>query len=141
MATQRNGEEPVVLTRSGYEKLKQELVGLRTEGRAEIAAKLAEARAFGDLSENAEYHAAKEEQEKLESRILWLESQLSRAKVVDVTDLDVGHVSLGTTVVRRRPSPTPWWARRRRILRRIGSPRSARWASPSWGGPSARRFP
>jgi transcription elongation factor GreA len=101
MATQRNGEEPVVLTRSGYEKLKQELVGLRTEGRAEIAAKLAEARAFGDLSENAEYHAAKEEQEKLESRILWLESQLSRAKVVDVTDLDVGHVSLGTTVVLR----------------------------------------
>jgi transcription elongation factor GreA len=99
MAAPRNGEEPVVLTREGYEKLKAELVRLRTEGRAEIASKLAEARAFGDLSENAEYHAAKEEQEKLESRILWLESQLSRAKVVEVGDLDTGHVSLGATIV------------------------------------------
>ena len=56
------------MTREGYEKLKAELVSLRSDGRSEVAAKLEEARAFGDLSENAEYHAAKEEQEKLENR-------------------------------------------------------------------------
>ena len=60
------------MTREGYEKLKAELVSLRSDGRSEVAAKLEEARAFGDLSENAEYHAAKEEQEKLENRILQL---------------------------------------------------------------------
>ena len=60
-------DDKVIMTRDGYEKLKAELVSLRGDGRAEIAAKLEEARAFGDLSENAEYHAAKEEQEKLEN--------------------------------------------------------------------------
>lgn len=91
-------EDKVVMTRSGYEKLKAELVSLRTDGRTEIAAKLEEARAFGDLSENAEYHAAKEEQEKLENRILLLEYQLSKAQIVETEDIDTSVVSLGTTV-------------------------------------------
>ena len=91
-------EDKVVMTREGYDKLKAELVGLRGDGRAEIAAKLEEARAFGDLSENAEYHAAKEEQEKLENRVLLLEYQLSKADVVDTEDLDTSVASLGTTV-------------------------------------------
>ena len=99
MAVQRSNEDQVVMTREGYEKLKQELITLRSDGRSEIASKLEEARAFGDLSENAEYHAAKEEQEKLESRILWLEYQLSKARVVEVGDLDTSSVNLGTTVV------------------------------------------
>lgn len=99
MAVQRSNEDQVVMTREGYEKLKQELISLRSDGRSEIASKLEEARAFGDLSENAEYHAAKEEQEKLESRILWLEYQLSKARVVEVGDLDTSSVNLGTTVV------------------------------------------
>ena len=86
------------MTREGYDKLKAELVGLRGDGRAEIAAKLEEARAFGDLSENAEYHAAKEEQEKLENRVLLLEYQLSKAQVVDTEDIDTSVASLGTTV-------------------------------------------
>ena len=98
MAVQRSVEEQVMMTREGYEKLKQELISLRGDGRSEIAAKLEEARAFGDLSENAEYHAAKEEQEKLESRILWLEYQLSKTRIVEVGDLDTSSVSLGTTV-------------------------------------------
>ncbi len=91
-------EDKVIMTREGYDKLKAELVGLRGDGRAEIAAKLEEARAFGDLSENAEYHAAKEEQEKLENRVLLLEYQLSKAQVVDTEDIDTSVASLGTTV-------------------------------------------
>jgi transcription elongation factor GreA len=98
MAVQRSGEEQVIMTREGYEKLKQELASLRGDGRSEIASKLEEARAFGDLSENAEYYAAKEEQEKLESRIMWLEYQLSKAKVVESSDIDTSTVSLGATV-------------------------------------------
>lgn len=88
-----------VMTRNGYEKLKNELTTLRTERRMEIAAKLEEARAFGDLSENAEYHAAKEEQEKLESRISRLEAKLNKVKIVDIEDIDTSHANLGTTVV------------------------------------------
>jgi transcription elongation factor GreA len=101
MAIQRSSEDQVIMTREGYEKLKQELASLRGDGRSEIASKLEEARAFGDLSENAEYHAAKEEQEKLESRIMWLEYQLSKAKVVEASDIDTSIVSLGTKVVLR----------------------------------------
>lgn len=94
----KTAEDKVVMTREGYEKLKAELVSLRTDGRTAIAAKLEEARAFGDLSENAEYHAAKEEQEKLENRIMLLEYQLGKAQVVDNEDIDTSVVSLGTTV-------------------------------------------
>ena len=71
MANLKNGEEQIVMTREGYEKLKSELVGLRSEGRMEIGRQLEEARSFGDLSENAEYHVAKEAQAKMESRILY----------------------------------------------------------------------
>lgn len=98
MANLKNGEEQIVMTREGYEKLKSELVGLRSEGRMEIGRQLEEARSFGDLSENAEYHVAKEAQAKMESRILWLESQLGKAKVIDAKDLDTSRVTLGTTV-------------------------------------------
>jgi transcription elongation factor GreA len=87
-----------VMTRSGYEKLTAELVELRSDGRAEISRQLEEARSFGDLSENAEYAAAKDEQSKLESRISWLEFQLSKAKVIDTSDVDTSRVTLGTTV-------------------------------------------
>lgn len=91
-------DDKVVMTREGYDKLKAELIALRTDGRTEIAAKLEEARAFGDLSENAEYHAAKEEQEKLENRVLQLEYQLSKAQVVEAQDIDTSMVGVGTTV-------------------------------------------
>lgn len=91
-------EEHIKLSQEGYDKLKAELVELRSEGRAQIAAKLEEARGFGDLSENAEYHAAKEEQEKIEGRILQLETQLAKAVVIDEKNIDTSVVSLGTTV-------------------------------------------
>ena len=90
----KSTDDKVVMTREGYEKLKSELVSLRTDGRSEIAAKLEEARAFGDLSENAEYHTAKEEQEKIENRILQLEYQLSKAKIVETEDIDTSIVTI-----------------------------------------------
>ena len=65
--------EKIIMTKEGYDKLKAELITLRGDGRAEIAANLEEARGFGDLSENAEYHSAKDEQGKLETRIFLLE--------------------------------------------------------------------
>lgn len=98
MNAQKNSPDVEAMTRSGYEKLKNELTTLRTDRRLEIAAKLEEARAFGDLSENAEYHAAKEEQEKLESRIIRLEAKLNKVKIVDIEDIDTSHANLGTTV-------------------------------------------
>jgi len=98
MASLKNSSDVEIMTRAGYEKLKQELTNLRKDGRLEVARKLEEARAFGDLSENAEYHAAKEEQEKLEGRIGRLEFKLNKAKVVDIDDVDTSHVNLGTTV-------------------------------------------
>ena len=98
MANLKNNSDVEKMTRAGYEKLKQELTTLRKDGRLEVARKLEEARAFGDLSENAEYHAATEEQEKLEVRISRLEFKLNKAKVVDIDDIDTSHANLGTTV-------------------------------------------
>jgi len=96
--TEQTLADYIVLTREGYEKLKAELIKLRSEGRQEISKMLEEARSFGDLSENAEYHAAKDAQAKLESRIQWLEYQLGKARIVDEADIDASKVSLGTTV-------------------------------------------
>lgn len=98
MCAQKISGDVEVMTRVGYEKLKNELTTLRTDRRLEVANKLEEARAFGDLSENAEYHAAKEEQEKLELRISRLEYKLNKARVVDIDDIDTSHASLGTTI-------------------------------------------
>ncbi len=86
------------MTKQGYEKLMAELVELRSTGRAEISTLLEEARSFGDLTDNAEYAAAKEEQAKLEIRISYLENQLGKAKIIDTSTIDKSKVSLGTTV-------------------------------------------
>ncbi len=88
-----------IMTKQGYEKLKAELVELRSTGRAEISTLLEEARSFGDLTDNAEYAAAKEEQAKLETRISHLENQLSKARIIDTSTIDRSKVSLGTTVI------------------------------------------
>ena len=86
------------MTRSGYERLTEELTTLRTQGRQEVAKKLEEARAFGDLSENAEYAAAKEEQAKLEDRILELETTLGKVTVIDEDKLDTTRVGVGLRI-------------------------------------------
>ncbi len=90
--------EKVILTREGYEKLVKELNILKTKKRREVADQLEKARAHGDLRENAEYDAAKEAKSRLESRIVSLESRLTRAQVVDPKDLPEGKSYVGATL-------------------------------------------
>ncbi len=82
-----NNNGVVYLTRERLVELEQELRHLKVHERAEIAAKIAEARGHGDLSENAEYDAAKEAQQHLELKIAKLEMTLSRARIIDSKDL------------------------------------------------------
>jgi transcription elongation factor GreA len=79
--------ETVYLTRERLVEMENELHELKTNGRKSVADKMAEARGHGDLTENAEYDAAKEEQQHLELRIAKLEGTLSRAKIIDAKDL------------------------------------------------------
>jgi transcription elongation factor GreA len=89
----------VPLTATGAVKLREELQRLKSVERPRISNALAEARAHGDLKENAEYHAAKEQQSFIEGRINDIESQLSSAQIIDVTTLNAnGKVVFGTTV-------------------------------------------
>lgn len=86
------------LSKEGYEKLDAELKDLKTRGRRDIANDIAEARAKGDLSENAEYDAAKESQGHLEDRITKLEDILANARILDAKDLDLSKVRILTKV-------------------------------------------
>jgi transcription elongation factor GreA len=89
----------VPITASGAEKLREELTRLKTIDRPRIIQAIAEARAHGDLKENAEYHAAREQQSFAEGRIKEIEGKLSNAHIVDVTTLDAGgKVVFGSTV-------------------------------------------
>jgi len=88
------------MTLKGAEKLRAELSELKTVKRPAVIAAIAEARAHGDLKENAEYHAAREQQGFIEGRIKDIEAKLSHAQVIDVTTLDAGgKVVFGATVV------------------------------------------
>lgn len=87
------------LTVAGAERLKAELQKLKTEDRPNVISAIAEAREHGDLKENAEYHAAREQQGFIEGRIKDLEAKLSNAQVIDVTKLEnTGKVVFGATV-------------------------------------------
>jgi transcription elongation factor GreA len=86
------------LTQAGYEKLKSDLEEMRTTGRKEAARAIAEAREKGDLSENAEYDAAKEHQGLLEAKINELEQKMGGARIIDETMLDTSKVGILTTV-------------------------------------------
>ena len=89
----------IPLTRRGAEKLKEELQRLKSVERHAVIQAIAEARAQGDLSENAEYEAAKDKQGFIEGRILEIESKLSMAQVIDPAALDAGgRVVFGSTV-------------------------------------------
>ncbi len=85
-------------TQDGYDKLKNELNDLKTKGRTAMAAQIAEARDKGDLSENAEYDAAKDAQGLLELKISKLEEVVSNARVMDETNVDTSTVSVMTKV-------------------------------------------
>ena len=90
-------KEPITV--EGLEKLKKELIILKEKKRPEIVAAIAEARSHGDLKENAEYHAAKEQQSHNEGRIQEVEDIIARANVIDVTKLNNdGKVIFGSTV-------------------------------------------
>ncbi len=87
------------MTQLGNESLREELKTLITKDRSEIINAIASARGFGDLKENAEYHAAKEKQSFIEGRISEIESKLSNAEVINVTKLDIkDKVVFGSTV-------------------------------------------
>lgn len=82
------------LTQEGYERIKAELEDLKGRGRTDVAKAIAEAREKGDLSENAEYHAAKDEQGMLEMKINELEKSFANARILDSKDIDTSKVGI-----------------------------------------------
>ncbi|MES2032899.1 MAG: transcription elongation factor GreA [Pseudomonadota bacterium] len=90
--------EKVPMTAGGYSALDEELKRLKTLERPSVIAAISEARAHGDLSENAEYHAAKERQGWIEGRIAEIEDKIARAQIIDVSKLSGSQVKFGATV-------------------------------------------
>jgi transcription elongation factor GreA len=90
--------ERIPMTAGGYKALEDEINQLKTVERPQVIKMIEEARAHGDLSENAEYHAAKERQAFIEGRVIELEDQLGRADVIDVSKLSGDTVKFGATV-------------------------------------------
>ena len=90
--------EKIPMTRAGYAALDDELKGLKTVDRPAVIRAIAEAREHGDLSENAEYHAAREKQSFIEGRVKELEAMLSLAEVIDPAKLS-GAIKFGATIV------------------------------------------
>ena len=91
--------DKIPMTREGLSALEQELKTLRSVDRPAVIAAIAEARAHGDLSENAEYHAARERQSFIEGRLQELEAVISKAEIIDVQSLSGDVVRFGATVV------------------------------------------
>jgi transcription elongation factor GreA len=90
--------ERIPMTAAGYKALEDEINHLKNVERHEVIKAIAEARAHGDLSENAEYHAAKERQGFIEGRVMELEDQIGRAEVIDVSKMSGSTVKFGATV-------------------------------------------
>lgn len=90
--------EKFPITKGGLEKLKEEHKSLKSDDRPKIIQAIADARALGDLSENAEYHAARERQSFIEGRIMELEDKISRADIIDISKLSGSKVKFGATV-------------------------------------------
>src|ERR1700751_1394406 len=90
--------EKVPMTAEGYHALDEELKRLKTVERPNVVAAIAEARAHGDLSENAEYHAAKDRQGWIEGQIAEIEDKMARAQVIDVSKLSGNQIKFGATV-------------------------------------------
>ena len=90
--------EKIPMTAAGYSQLEADLRQRQTEDRPRIIQQISEARSHGDLSENAEYHAAKEQQSLNEGRIAELEDKISRADIIDVSKLSGDTITFGATV-------------------------------------------
>lgn len=91
-------ENKIPMTLSGFKRLEEELKHLKSVQRPNVIKAIAEARQHGDLSENAEYHAAKERQGFIEGRISELEDKLSRSEVIDVTKIAGNDIKFGATI-------------------------------------------
>ena len=91
----------VILTPDGYRRLEEELEALRTVRRREVAERIKEALSFGDITENAEYDDAKQEQAFLEGRILYLEKTLRNARVLEKDEISAEKVGIGSKVLLR----------------------------------------
>lgn len=91
-------EKKVVLTYEGLKQKEDELYDLKINRRKDVAEKIKEARSQGDLSENAEYDAAKEEQAEIEAKIVQIEKMLRNAEVIDEDEIDKNKVNVGVTV-------------------------------------------
>ncbi|WP_129595731.1 transcription elongation factor GreA [Anaerophilus nitritogenes] len=91
-------DKEIILTRQGLQKIEEELEQLKTVRRKEVAERIKEAIAFGDISENSEYDEAKNEQAQVEERIAKLEMTLRKAKVIDEEDISLDVVGIGTVV-------------------------------------------
>lgn len=91
-------KKEILLTQEGYQKLEDELELLKTVRRREVADRIKVAISFGDISENAEYDEAKNEQAQVEERILKLESMTRRAVIIDESQIDVNIVTIGSIV-------------------------------------------
>lgn len=91
--------ERIPMTMAGHKALEDELQHLKTVERHAVIKMIAEARAHGDLSENAEYHAAKDRQSFIEGRMMDLEDKISRAQVIDLSKLSGKTVTFGATVI------------------------------------------
>ena len=90
--------EKYPMTKDGLQKLKSELENLKNIERPKIIKAISEAREHGDLSENAEYHAAREKQSFIEGKVFELENKISRAEVIDTSSFDNSRVAFGATV-------------------------------------------
>jgi transcription elongation factor GreA len=99
LASRSPMSEPIPMTRAGYDKIRAELKDLQHEQMPLIEDRIAKARAEGDLSENAEYHGARESQGMLQAKINLLRDKLARATIVDTSKLVKGEVVFGATVV------------------------------------------
>lgn len=89
----------IPITKKGLEKMREELQRLKKEERPKVIQAIAEARSHGDISENAEYEAAKERQSHVEGKIKWLEDRIARANVIDIDNVPKDRVVFGTTVL------------------------------------------
>ncbi|MBD74963.1 MAG: transcription elongation factor GreA [Rickettsiales bacterium] len=90
--------EKFPMTRDGFDKLKSELDELKQKQRPQVIKAISEAREHGDLSENAEYHAAREKQSFIEGKISELENKISRAEIIDPKTINSSSVTFGATV-------------------------------------------
>ena len=97
-------DREVILTEEGFNKLEDEIEHLTTKTRREVAERIKTAREFGDISENSEYDDAKNEQARVESRIIQIEHQLRNARIIDTHDVPTAVVSSGVKVTVRTPA-------------------------------------